>query len=126
MSDELISQIDERIEKSRESMIQTFNKLFLDHKEEVKQTIKETVNGKIDKMSQENRGFHKQQEEENQKKFEMLTMILEKLDSRIKPFEEGVSWFTRAKNGAGWVAGFLTAITLIWASLGWLINHIKP
>lgn len=48
--DKVVDIIDDRMSKSRESLAQTFNSLFIEHKNEVKQTIKETVNGKIDKI----------------------------------------------------------------------------
>lgn len=114
MTEELISQIDDRLEKRFESYAQVQQRLHEDYHAKmlagVEQQIKITVNGKIDRID---------------KKMDAQDVILKSLDERIKPFEDGISWFTRAKNGAGWVAGFSASIALIWGSMVWIINQLN-
>lgn len=102
------------LEPRLESHIQAQNKLHEDlHNKLIKaveEKIDAKVNGKIDRIKEQ---------------LDRQDKILSSLDTRIKPFEEGVSWFTRAKSGAGWVAGFLTSIALIGGSIMWLIDRIR-
>lgn len=111
---EVVDIIDDRISQRFESFAQTMNALHKDSHDKiliaVEAQIKTTVNGKIDAIK---------------KQLDSQDVVLKSLDERIKPFEDGVSWFTRAKNGAGWVAGFSASIALIWGSMVWIINQLN-
>jgi hypothetical protein len=112
--EELINVIDDRLEKRFESYAQVQQQLHESFHNKmlsaVETQIKTTVNGKIDRID---------------KKMDAQDIILKSLDERIKPFEDGVSWFTRAKNGAGWVAGFVGSIVVIGGGIMWLYNQFK-
>ena len=112
--DKTVVLIDDRISQRFESWVQTQQKLHQDFHDKmitaVEQKMDAKFNGKVDNIK---------------KQLDNQDTILKSLDNRIKPFEDGVSWFTRARNGTGWVAGFLGAIALIWASLIWIIDHLK-
>lgn len=114
MTEELIAQIDDRLERRFESYAQVQQKLHEDYHAKmlagVEQQIKITVNGKIDRID---------------KKMDAQDVILRSLDERIKPFEDGISWFTRAKNGAGWMAGFTGSLAIIGGSLIWILDKIR-
>ncbi len=102
------------IEKRMESVIGVFNNLFLDHREEMKTLV-------IDNMDKK---FNGNMEKLNVR-MDKQDIILKRLDERIKPFEETRTWFQDAKKGTGWVAGFLTSITLIVGAIIYLLKWTK-
>lgn len=111
--DEITSIVDDRMSQRFESLAQTLNALHQDYHvkmlDAVEKQIKIVVNGKIDKI---------------QTSLEKQDTILASLDSRIKPFEDTKHWFQDAKKGAGWIAGFLTSITLIIGALMYIVKKI--
>lgn len=112
--DKIVDLIDDRISQRFESWVQTQQKLHQDFHEKmitaVEQKMDAKFNGKVDNIK---------------KQLDSQDIVLKSLDERIKPFEDGISWFTRAKNGAGWIAGFSASIALIWGSMVWIINQLN-
>lgn len=111
--DEVIDVVDDRISERFESLAQTLNKLHEDYHNKtvkaVEEQVKTTVNGKIDKI---------------QKTLENQDIILKSLDERIKPFEEGVSWFSKSKTAVTWLAGFITPLVIISGAVMWLKKNL--
>lgn len=113
MSEEIISQIDDRLEKRFESYAQVQNALHKDLHDRlliaVETQIKTTVNGKIDAIK---------------KQLDSQDIVLKSLDERIKPFEEGVSWFSKSKTAITWLAGFITPLAIVGGAIMWLKKNL--
>lgn len=106
--------VEDFAERRIEASIAVFNKLFLSSKEEIKKVVLENMDKKFNgNMERLNVRMDKQDE------------ILKRLDERLKPFENTRNWFQEAKGGLGWVAGFLTSITLIIGAVIYLIKWLK-
>lgn len=111
---ETIDLIDDRMSKRFESLAKTMIELHEDHNKQmlemVSKQIKETVNGKIDRLNDKT---DKQDE------------ILKRLDERLQPFEYTRSWFMAFKDGVSWVAGFITPVVIVGGAVLWFVNEIK-
>lgn len=106
--------VEDFTERRIEASIATFNKLFLSSKEEIKQVVLENMDKKFNgNMERLNLRMDKQDD------------ILKRLDERLRPFEDTRNWFQEAKGGLGWVAGFLTSITLIIGAVIYLFKWLK-
>lgn len=112
--EEIKAIVEDFTEKRLESAIAVFNKLFLSSKEEIKQVVLDNMDKKFNgNMERLNKRMDDQDE------------ILKRLDERIKPFEMTRNWFQEARGGLGWVAGFLTSITLIVGAIIYLLKWLK-
>ncbi len=113
MPEEIQEKIEEFVEKRMESWVQVQQKLHEDYHQKmisaVEVQIKTTVNGKIDKID---------------KKIDAQDVILKSLDERIKPFEDGVSWFSKSKTAITWLAGFITPIVIVSGAIIWLKKNL--
>lgn len=111
---EVVDIIDDRISQRFESFAQTMNALHKDSHDKIIIAVENKMdakfNGKVD-------GIKKDMDE--------IRMYLKSLDERVKPFEDGVSWFTKTKNGVGWLAGFITPIAIVGGAIIFLIDLIK-
>jgi|GEM_PF-3211402 len=117
--------------QSRESLIHTFNDLFFEHKQEVKNTVESTikivVNGKIDKIQKDlTDGLSAQIEvnKEQQKVIQYLTDSLEKMLGDMKDVHQILITARGTKTFIAWVAGIFGGIAIIGAGLKYLIFNI--
>ena len=108
------SLIDDRISNRFESWVQTQQKLHDEYHlkivQAVEQQIKVTVNGKIDRID---------------KKMDAQDVILKSLDERIRPFEAGVGWVARTKEGLIWLAGFVTPMIIVGGAVLYLLEQVR-
>lgn len=54
-----------------------------------------------------------------------IDKIQKTLDERLKPFESTRNWFVQFKDGATWVAGFITPLVIVGGAILWFINEVK-
>lgn len=99
----VIDTLEARFEAYAQSQIQLHNEYHKKLLAAVESQIKTTVNGKIDKIQ----------------------TTLDKLDSRIQPFEYTRGWFISFKDGIVWIAGFITPIAIIGGVLVWIYKIFK-
>lgn len=93
--------------------------------EKITEQINMTVNGKIDRLREENRVFHTRQEEENRDKFLKLDEILQKLNERTEPLENTRTWFRLTKDWAIYWSGIVTPLIIIGGAIMWILGKIK-
>lgn len=111
--------------KAMDNVVNQLSKDFKSLKDDIPSTIidtiKVTVNGKIDKLQQEFTANREAQE----KIHDELSKKMDLLSKQIAPFVETKHWFANFKTGATWIAGFITPLALIGGVLMYLIDQIK-
>ncbi len=104
---EVQSLIIDILEDRFESYVQTQIKLHQEYHEKlllaVETQIKTTVNGKIDGIKKD----------------------IQALSEKIEPVDRTRKWFVQFKDGATWVAGFITPLAILGGAVLWFVNEIK-
>lgn len=90
----------------------------------VEETIKATVNGKIDRLKDDVEKHSETLNRYIESSLDWRCTIEKSLDE-LKPVNNGIKWFKDAKSGTAWLSGFLTPIVVIVGVLWAIINFIR-
>ena len=90
----------------------------------VEETIKTTVNGKIDGLRKDVETHSQTLRDYIDSSLDWRCTIERSLDE-LKPVNSGIKWFQNTKSGAMWVSGFLAPWAIIIAVIAWIVNYIR-